>query len=69
MMDSLIKFLSSKSFMTIVIAGAVAYGLNMVMKTVKNLSDTMKKVIPYAAAAAIVIGVAMISKSKENEKK
>lgn len=65
MMETITKFLSSKTFMVVIIACAVAYGLNMIMKTIKSLSDTMKKVIPYAAAAAIVIGYAMISKSKQ----
>lgn len=64
-METITKFLSSKTFMVVIIACAVAYGLNMIMKTIKSLSDTMKKVIPYAAAAAIVIGYAMISKSKQ----
>lgn len=64
-METITKFLSSKTFMVVIIACAVAYGLNMIMKTIKSLSETMKKVIPYAAAAAIVIGYAMISKSKQ----
>ena len=64
-MEAITKFLGSKGFMTILIACAVAYGLNMVMKTVTSLSDTLKKVIPYAAAAAIVIGFVILSKSKQ----
>lgn len=64
-MEAITKFLGSKGFMTILIACAVAYGLNMVMKTITSLSDTLKKIIPYAAAAAIVIGFVIISKSKQ----
>lgn len=64
-MEAITKFLGSKGFMTIIIACAVAYGLNMVMKTVTNLSGTLKKVIPYAAAAAIVVGFVIISKSNK----
>lgn len=64
-MEAITKFLGSKGFMTIIIACAVAYGLNMVMKTVTSLSGTLKKVIPYAAAAAIVVGFVIISKSNK----
>lgn len=64
-MEAITKFLGSKGFMTVIIAIAVAYGLNMVMKTITSLSDTLKKIIPYAAAAAIVIGFVIISKNSK----
>lgn len=64
-MEAITKFLGSKGFMTLIIACAVAYGLHVILKTITSLSDTLKKVIPYAAAAAIVIGFVMISRRKE----
>lgn len=66
-MKAITNFLGSKGFMTIIIACAVAYGLHMVMKTITSISDTLKKVIPYAAAAAIILGFVIITKSKESK--
>lgn len=49
-----------------VMAAAAVYAVYMVSKTIKDISGTMKKVIPWIAGAAAVLGLAyMVMKDKK----
>lgn len=64
------NFLKANKSMVLycIIAAIAVYALYTVTKTLNNISDTIKKSIPWIAGAAAVVGLAlMIFKSKNKE--
>lgn len=64
------KFLKNNQtiIMYCIIAALAVYVIHEVTKTLNNMSDTIKKAIPWIAGAAAVVGLAlMVSKSKSKE--
>lgn len=64
------KFLKNNQTIVLycIIAALAVYVIHAVTKTLDNISDAVKKAIPWIAGAAAVVGLAlMVSKSKNKE--
>lgn len=63
------NFFSSNTVMTFVIGAVVVYVISQVTKTIKGLSDMLKKVIPWVALiVAGLITFTVFFKEKEEKK-
>lgn len=63
------SFFSSNTVMTFVIAGVAVYVIAQITKTIKGLSDMLKKVIPWVALiVAGLITFTVFFKEKEQKK-
>lgn len=63
------SFFSSNTVMTFVIAGVAVYVIAQITKTIKGLSDMLKKVIPWVALiVAGLITFTVFFKEKEEKK-
>ena len=52
-----------------IVAAIAVYALYTVTKTLNNISDTVKKSIPWIAGAAAVIGLAFLVHKNKSESK
>lgn len=63
------NFFSSNTVMTFVIGAVAVYVISQVTKTIKGLSDMLKKVIPWVALIVVgLITFTVFFKEKEEKK-